>query len=107
EKLVEKKINKNSDDYFNNIINNHYYNLIKFLLIQGYIDESYFDYISYFDKESIHPIDKVFLRRVNNRIISDYNYKLKNPYEIIEDYLSPTDYYLEAVLNFDIIDYLL
>ena len=62
-------------DKFENIKGNTYFKLLKFLIIGGYLDESYSLYMSYFYGKS----DKNFLLSVLNHEKLEYNYNLLHP----------------------------
>ena len=53
-----------------------YFELLKFLISNGYIDETYNDYMTYFYEDSLSAQDKVFLRRITDRKGADYDYKI-------------------------------
>lgn len=59
---------------FIHIYKSDYFPLIKYLIRNGYIDETYPDYMTYFYGNSISQVDKVFLRSVTDEIAKDYSY---------------------------------
>ena len=89
-------------DKFENIKGNTYFKLLKFLIIGGYLDESYSLYMSYFYGKS----DKNFLLSVLNHEKLEYNYNLLHPNLIIDRISIP---YFEnfEILNFDLLSCLL
>lgn len=91
---------------FNEIKSSEYFDLLKYLIRNGYIDETYTDYMSYFYENSLSRIDKIFLRSITDRKAKEYTYKLKNP-QLVVSYLSLVDFDQEEVLNFDLFTYLL
>jgi hypothetical protein len=91
---------------FEEIKANPYFPLIKYLLRNGYIDESYSDYITYFYGNSLNRIDKNFLLSVTDQIPKDYSYSLKNE-KLVLSRLQITDFDHVAILNFDLLRYLL
>lgn len=91
---------------FEEIKSSDYFNLLKYLIRNGYIDETYPDYMTYFYEKSISRKDKVFIRSVMDQKAKEYNYKLDNPYIIIEN-LRDIDFANEEILNFDLLIYLL
>lgn len=91
---------------FNEIKSSEYFDLLKYLIRNGYIDETYADYMSYFYENSLSRIDKIFLRSITDRKAKEYTYKLKNP-QLVVSYLSLVDFDQEEVLNFDLFTYLL
>ena len=100
-------VNKGSsvEDYIE-VTNSDYFDLLKYLIRNGYIDETYPDYMSYFYANSLSREDKVFLRSITDQKSKDYQYKLKNPQKVIER-LRPIDFQSEEILNYDLLDYLL
>jgi hypothetical protein len=91
---------------FNKIKSNDYFPLIKYLIRNGYIDETYSDYMTYFYANSISNEDKIFLRSITDENAKEYNYKLKNP-EVVFSRLKPSDFSKEEILNFDLLTWLL
>lgn len=104
------KYNENLKDdkvfRFEDIINNQYYPLIKYLIRNGYIDETYSDYLTYFYENSLSKRDKIFLRSVTDEITKGYSYKLDDVRTVIS-YLRASDFEHKETLNFDLLDYLL
>ena len=93
---------------FNEIKSSDYFDLLKFLVSRGYIDETYTDYLTYFYEDSISAGDKTFLRRITDRRGADYTYLLKEPKKIIESsVLRNVDFEQEETLNFDLFECLL
>ena len=93
---------------YKEIKRSEYFDLLKFLIRNGHIDETYSDYMSYFYPGSLSTNDKIFLRRITDRRGSDYNYALKDPKVIIESpILGVAVFEQEEALNFDLFDYLL
>lgn len=100
------EIGQNND--FHEIKSNHYFDLLKFLIRNGYIDETYSDYMSYFYEESISAHDKIFLRRITDRQGADYCYSLVAPEKVAAcDVLRNVEFEQEETLNFDLLNYLL
>ena len=56
-----------------------YFALLKYLIGEGYIDETYADYMTYFYPNSLSVVDKKFLRSVRDKQAKEYTYSLKNP----------------------------
>jgi len=95
-------------DEFKTIKSSDYFALLKFLIRNGYIDETYTDYMTYFYDDSLSTSDKKFLRRVTDKRGADYTYKLKEPQKVIESpVLRKVDFEQEETLNFDLFDCLL
>ena len=91
---------------FNEIKGSPYFDLIKYLIRNGYIDESYADYMTYFYENSLSRIDKTFLRSVSDKKAKEYTYELKSPRMVI-DRLSDVSFDEEEILNFDLFCFLL
>ena len=80
--------------------------ILSYLLKNGYIDESYREYINYFYPTTLKIEDKNFILNFNNQTKTDYSYKLYNIDNIIE-YFSIEDFSKEEILNFDLLDHML
>lgn len=85
---------------------NAYFPLLKFLIRNGYIDETYSDYMTYFYENSLSRTDKIFLRSVTDRRTRGFQYELKEPQKVIEQ-LDVFDFDQEETLNYSLIDHLL
>jgi hypothetical protein len=85
---------------------NHYFPLLKYLVRNGYIDESYQDYMTYFYENSLTKNDKIFLRSVTDKKAKEFSYELKNP-ELVLSRLRPSDFDQPETLNFDLLCFLL
>ena len=86
-----------------------YFPLLRTLIIQGYIDENYNDYTSFYDEQGLPQNDMLFLRNINERILNDWQLELKKP-EIVLKRLNPNNsskFNEPAVLNFSLLDHLL
>ena len=91
---------------FKEIRSSEYFDLLKYLIRNGYIDETYADYMTYFYENSLSRIDKIFLRSVTDRKAKEYTYRLKNP-ALVVSRLKLADFDQEEILNFDLFTYLL
>lgn len=83
-----------------------YFDLIKYLIRNGYIDETYQDYMTYFYENSISRTDKIFLRSVTDESPKPYTYSLKKP-ALVLSRLRQIDFDKDTVLNFDLVEFLL
>lgn len=82
--------------------------IMQYLLIHGYIDENYEDYISYFFEGSLSRSDKDFLINIKeNDVPFAFNYHLKNIKEIIKFRLSINEFRKKNILNLSLVDYLI
>jgi hypothetical protein len=91
---------------FNEIKGNEYFALLKYLIWNGYIDETYADYMTYFYENSLSRTDKTFLRSITDKKAKEYTYQLKNP-KLVVGRLCPVDFEQEEILNFSLLQYLL
>lgn len=94
------------EEQFLEIKANEYFDLLKYLIRNGYIDETYADYMTYFYEESLTRTDKIFLRSITDKQKKEYGYSLKSP-ELVMQRLKPVDFDQEETLNFDLLNYLL
>ncbi|QEZ92889.1 hypothetical protein [Proteus sp. CD3] len=91
---------------FNEIKSSEYFDLLKYLIRDGYIDETYTDYMTYFYENSLSRIDKMFLRSITDQKSKEFTYQLKNP-KMVVTRLREVDFEQEEALNFDLLTYLL
>ena len=91
---------------FNEIKSSEYFDLLKYLIRNGYIDETYADYMTYFYENSLSRVDKTFLRSITDKRAKEYTYKLKEP-KLVVSRLRLVDFDQEETLNFDLFTYLL
>ncbi|MNW53394.1 hypothetical protein D3C74_309540 [compost metagenome] len=52
---------------FHDIKGSEYFDLLKYLIRNGYIDETYPDYMTYFYENSLSRVDKTFLRSITDK----------------------------------------
>ncbi|WP_217077591.1 YobI family P-loop NTPase [Clostridium baratii] len=90
-------------DEYDEIVKNHYFGLIKFLINDGRLDELYFDYMGYFYPNSLKNQDKKFQRGVFEGDKKPYNYKLDNPQEVLRGF-NESDFLKIGILNYDLLD---
>lgn len=91
---------------FKEIKSSEYFDLLKYLIRHGYIDETYSDYMTYFYENSLSRVDKIFLRSISDSRAKEYTYRLKNP-KLVVSRIKITDFDQEETLNFDLFAYLL
>lgn len=91
---------------FNEIKSSEYFNLLKYLIRDGYIDETYNDYMTYFYENSLSRVDKMFLRSITDQKGKEFTYQLNNP-KLVVARLREVDFEQEEALNFDLLAYLL
>lgn len=80
--------------------------LIRFLVVNGYIEEDYDSYMSYFYPGELSTNDKQFLISLANQNPLDFKYKLNNLEKVFQR-IQPERFNVRAILNFDLLDYLL
>lgn len=85
-----------------------YFPLLRVLIIQGYIDEYYSDYTSFFDEQGLPKNDTLFLRNISERINTDWDLELKKP-ELVLKKLNTDKFNLteNSILNYSLLDYIL
>lgn len=81
--------------------------LLRYFVTNGFIDETYQDYISYFFEESISLKDKNYAILVNAFNEPNFELKLKKCGELVETYLGLDKLSTQSALNFSMLDYLL
>jgi len=91
------------NEYLNDFSNNW---LLRNLILNGYINENYNDYISLFHEISITKEDFTFERNVKAGYSSDFNYKLSNKVENLLEKIDKRYFEREAILNIDLLNYL-
>lgn len=94
------------ENKFEEIKASSYFPLIKYLVRNGLIDETYSDYMTYFYENSLSRIDKNFLLSVTDQLPKEYAYSLKSP-KLVLSMLRSVDFNHVEILNFDLLCYLL
>ena len=82
------------------------YEVLKYLLEKGYIDEKYFFYISIFQEGRLTPFDQEFLLSIKFNAPKEFDYKLQEIPSLILN-LSVVDYDHKGILNKDLLGYCL
>jgi hypothetical protein len=115
EKLNSEKFDIENWDLkqiFNEIDINQYLNkfsnngLLRNLILEGYINENYNDYISLFHEVSITKEDKKFERNVKSGVNEGFEYKLTHIENLIDNHIELKYFKRETILNFDLLDHL-
>lgn len=101
EEYFEEKNNK-----YKEINQNHYFPLIRYLVLSGLVDENYWRYKGYFHEGYLGKDDNLFINRVLSGKPVKNNFKLNNPKLVIE-YLTEIDYARKDIVNYNLIDELL
>lgn len=91
-----------AEDFFKDVQEIH---LIAFLLKQGYIDENYYDYISYFYPGTMTASDRDFALNVKIGIKKDYSYKIHKPAAVIKQ-IQDDLFKNGIILNVDLVDFI-
>lgn len=94
------------DSILEELEENSYKDLIKYLLRNGYIEENYSIYINKFHEGSITECDYSYIMSVKNKTDQQIDIKLDNPHKIIKR-LKNNEFKREEVLNIYILDALL
>lgn len=81
--------------------------LLQFLVREGYIDEQYPDYISFFIDSVINITERDYAHRVIEHNNSEFDLNLTNISKILDKYLKPRQFTHTSILNFKLVDYIL
>lgn len=98
---ISYKNNLNEKNDFKEIRRSQYFGLIRFLIWNGYIDETYEDYMTYFYPNSLTTNDKMFLRSVTDKVAKDWNYNIDN-HKLVLSRLREVDFLETETLNFSL-----
>lgn len=96
--FIEVDVNQYLDNFSDN-------KLLRNLILNGYINENYNDYISLFHEVSITKEDFTFERNVKSGYATEFNYKL-NKVETLIGRIDLRYFNRETILNFDLVDFL-
>ncbi len=109
-KLYEVLTGENSvwqlDGPFTDVTSNPAFDLLKYLIWNGYIDEDYSIYVSFFYPNSLTVRDRNFLLYVSKREKLDNDYKLDSP-EMVLDWLEESSFSRQEVENLSLFEYIL
>ena len=81
--------------------------LLRFLIINGHIDENYYKYISYFSDSDITLDEQNYLIQISEQRDPSFDINITNPSIILNDYIGIQSFLSSSSLNFHILDYLL
>ena len=101
-KSLIKKYSLGNTELYNNL---HLEPLMDVFIRQGYIDEDYYDYISYFYPGMVSMADRDLLLSIKRDIKKDYTYhidKIENFTKELKDYMFDSD----SILNNELLDYI-
>ena len=83
------------------------YGILKFLLINGYINEGYVDYINYFHPNSITKDENDYLRSIRMRNkVKNFAFEIKNLQQV-SDRIYDAEYRQTETLNYLLTDFML
>ena len=91
---------------YEDVRGNAYFDMLKYLIREGYIDETYSDYMTYFYAGSISNVDKIFLRSITDQSKKEFSYQLQEPEKVFER-MGVTAFSKLESLNFDLLSYML
>ncbi|MFN7106771.1 MAG: hypothetical protein ACK4MY_00985 [Brevundimonas sp.] len=77
--------------------------LARFLIMEGYLDDTYYQYTSLFHKGRLSPHDNKFLIQIRAFITPDPDFQIDNAREVI-DAMRETDFGQGYVLNVSLVD---
>jgi hypothetical protein len=92
------------DDLFNGFGENS--ELARFLVLEGYLDDTYYQYTSLFHSGRLSPSDNKFLIRIRSFSNPEPDFQIDNPKEVIAA-MRDEDFSRNYVLNVKIVDCLL
>lgn len=91
---------------FGDVLENEYFALLKYLIRNGFIGETYSDYMTYFYDGSISVTDKIFLRSITDQVAKEFSHPLRNVTTILNR-MRDIDFDQLESLNFDLFTYML
>lgn len=94
-----------NENDFDEVKSSEYFGLIKYLIWEGYIDETYEDYMTYFYPNSLTANDKKFVRSILDKKSKEWNYIIDNP-KLVISMLNEVDFREIEVLNYTVFNYL-
>ena len=97
-----KKVDK--EDAFHDEIRNE--KVLVFLIRNGYIDETYSDFISFFYEGKLSKEDKNFIRSIKDLSPLKFSHKISNIQEVTRR-IYAHEYREKAILNFDLFNHIL
>ncbi len=100
-KLISKNIIRNSDVFKSFELSE----IMEVFLIEGYLDEDYYDYISYFYPGMISPSDRDYLMSIKRLTGVDYTRHIDKIENFVKE-LRLNNFNTENVLNVEVLDFL-
>jgi hypothetical protein len=95
----EVDINQYLSEFSNN-------GLLRNLVLEGYINENYNDYISLFHEVSLTVNDKKFERSVKSGVYEHFNYELTHIENLVDNHLELKYFSRDTILNYNLLDFL-
>ena len=80
--------------------------LARFLVLEGYLDDTYYQYTSLFHSGRLSPYDYKFLKQIRAFLTPDPRFQIDNPKEVIAE-MRDADFGQSYVLNVKLVDSLL
>ncbi|WP_417812507.1 P-loop NTPase fold protein [Thalassospira alkalitolerans] len=81
-------------------------NLMEYLLFEGFLDDTYYQYISLFHSGRLSPADNKFLKHIRGFKNPDPDFQIDNPAEVIVE-MRDQDFQRSYVLNRHLMDHML
>ncbi|TYB83107.1 ATP-binding protein [Maritimibacter fusiformis] len=81
-------------------------NLMEYLLFEGFLDDTYYQYISLFHSGRLSPADNNFLKKIRGFKNPDPDFQIDNPAEVIVE-MRDEDFQRSYVLNRHLMDHML
>ncbi len=81
-------------------------NLMEYLLFEGFLDDTYYQYISLFHSGRLSPADNNFLKQIRGFKNPDPDFQIDNPAEVIDE-MRDEDFQRSYVLNRHLMDHML
>ena len=93
-------------EYYADVKRSDYFPLVRYLVSNGYIDESYQDYMSYYYEDGLRREDKIFLRSIQEHNYKGAAYQLKEPWKVVS-WMHNSQFETAECLNYQLLDVLL
>lgn len=104
--LQNERDNNRSKISYDAVRQNEYFNLLKYLLINGYVDETYAEYTTFFYGESLSEADQTYLMNLHENGSPKWELQLNNIQLVLEN-MSEAELSRDGVLNQSFLLYLL
>lgn len=104
--LQNERDNNRSKISYDAVRQNEYFNLLKYLLINGYVDETYAEYTTFFYGESLSEADQTYLMNLHENGSPKWELQLSNIPLVLEN-VSEAELSRDGVLNQSFLLYLL